>query len=303
MEKNIKKTKHISFNDIQTQYTKAKRHIGICLSKNYKCYVVKGQNAFNLITHYSRTKDSSTVEAKYIALQSKTKIIGEVLYFKATNNTYLLFTTSDQVYKALHKITKIYPLTVINDATKDYSLFTFHGKNANKFFDNFSAKCLFKLSHQGYKYYHMIAPKKDEVRTLNYYLEQDFVPISIETKRIFLYNNKVITNFDNFSFTHKKELLQIKYPDNVSLPNYSLELFECLDNALIEKNTKILNYNRHNCGLVYNSFKLPNKKFPFVLGIVNKTNTNVLLIKKDGKEILIRKIYKNYEALWHFNYN
>ena len=294
--KNINQ-RSISFNDIFSQYSKAKRNIGICLDHSYKCYFVKGTSSLELINHFSRSKVNASSEYGYIILESKVKLIGEALYFKDKNNTYLLFSQSDLVYKCLHKITKSYPITVINDASKEYSLFTFHGKNASAFFDRFKAKCLFKANHQGYKYYHMVAVKKDEVKTLNYYLEQDFVPISVETKRIFLYNNKVITNFNNFSAVHKKELLAIKYPKLNKISNYSLELFECLDNELIEKNTKILNYARHNCGLVYNSFKIPNKKFPFVLGIVNTPNTSVLLIKKDGKEILIRKIYKNYEAL------
>lgn len=287
----------ISFNDINSQYLKAKRNIGICLCTDYKCYIIKGKNCINLLNHYSRMKISENSNSGYIALDTKYKFIAEALYFKASNTTYLIFSTSPNIYKFLSKLTKKYPLTVVNDASKEFSLFTFHGKKANVFFDNFNAKCLFKLSHQGYKYYHMITNKKDETRSLNYYLEQNFVPINVETKRIFLYNNKVITNFDNFNAHHKRDLLDIKYPTMNKLPNYSLELFECLDQSLIEKNTKILNYSRHNCGIVYNSFKMPNKKYPFILGIVNTFNTNVLLIKKAGKEILIRKIYKNYETL------
>ena len=78
--KNINQ-RSISFNDIFSQYSKAKRNIGICLDHSFKCYFVKGTSSLELINHFSRSKVNASSEYGYIILESKVKLIGEALYF------------------------------------------------------------------------------------------------------------------------------------------------------------------------------------------------------------------------------
>lgn len=281
--------KHPSFTDINIEYQKSIDNIGFCNCINYNCYIVQGLNALELINTLSRCYISSSQTSGYTIFEKTNKFIGEVLFFKASNNTYLIYSTYPNIFKELLIMAKSFSLTVVQNTKNLYSLYTFHGLKANSFFDNIYTKSLFCLNHQGYLYYHLIALKKDEKQVINYFKQLNFIPISVETKRLFLYNNKVITNFLNFSIFHRKDLINIKYPTSLNQTKFSLEKFECLSHELIDKNTKIFGQNRHVCGLVYNYFKLPNADNPFLLGITNQIQCDLLLIKKNNNNILIRK--------------
>ena len=287
----------LSFNDTNDQYMRAKRNIGIVNDTSKIKLSIQGENALGLINNFANSHLNEYDTCKCVGLYKNKKFIDEAIIFQINPKYFILLINNEKkVVKMLKKVYKSFPFTIVNNISNQYSLFSFHGKNAITYFNNYKAKYLFKVNQQGYTYYHLLTPKKDEVNVLNYFLSQKFTSINLETKKIFLYNNKVINNFQNISWRFKSKLIHTQYP----LPNenseFAVEIFEALDHSIISKNTKILNYKRNVCGVVCYSFKLPCKKYPFLLGLVSNSNNNILIINSNKKEILIRKLYTNYET-------
>ena len=98
--------------------------------------------------------------------------------------------------KFLNKVKRKFPLTTVNDVTLNYTLFSFHGDKSISFLDMLKSQNLYKVKRQNYQYYVFLSSKKNEIQVINYFKNLNFVPISLETKTLFLYNNNVIINLD-----------------------------------------------------------------------------------------------------------
>ena len=291
--------KTIKFNDNNSSYLMSKETIGICNDKSKSKLVLMGTNSLNIIKYLSINEYNIEDDCKFVVFY-KRRFIDEVLIFKINPQKYILICNNyDLVLQTIKKSFKKFPLTVCIDASMLYSYFTFHGKLLNDYFQSYKLKYLFQISHQGYFYYHLLTSKNDEVEIFNHFISNKFVNISIETKRIFLYNNKVIPNFNKISKKYILELVNAKYCPN----DYTVNLYDILDNEVIFKNTKIFNYLGKKVGLVYCSFCQPgyhyyNYEFSKILEnytnqvaiVITNTTDDILYIKKNNKkDVLLKK--------------
>ena len=118
-------------------------------------------------------------------------------------------------------------------------------------------------------------------------------------RKIFLYNNNVITNLknikrrfrlntyitiydcDNYKFKIKYRILEVKQ-------------FEATLNNLIVDGSNIYNCQGICIGYVHNHFRIPNKKNPLILGIVRKYLCDKIALVKHNKVETIIKEYNMY---------
>lgn len=288
-------------NDPTSNFIKARKYIGICNEYKLGKIMLYGTSAFNLINSYSSKKfNEDNFRGAYTLIMKKKKLISEILILKLSALRYLILTESTKnTLKFLNKIKRKFPLTTVNDVTENYTLFSFHGDKSNCFLDMLKSQNLYKVKRQNYQHYVFLSSKKNETQAINHFKNLNFVPISLETKTLFLYNNSVITNLDRINRKMKKYVYDLTYKSNrfnyiKKVNPFEIKQFELSDYAIPLKNTPIFYRKFFSCGKVWYSYKLPNKKFPYVLCIVKKDKIGKKAILKDGKREILLRQFINY---------
>lgn len=286
---------YLSYNS--SNYLKARKYIGICNNYNYKKIMIYGTRSINLINSISsKPLDESKIKSCYTLIMNKKKLISEVLVLKLSALRYLLvYENNKKLYKYLNKVKRKFPLTTINDVSNKYSIFSFHGDESNNFFNKLKSQNLYKTNRQGYTHYQLIVNKKNESGVINYFKNLNFIPINLETKAIFLYNNNVITNLNSIKKRWKNFILDILYKSNklslIKKENpYEIKQFELQDNVLAFKNSYIYSSKFKKAGIIHCSYKVPNKKYPFIICFVTKNKiAKTAIFKHNKKEILLKQ--------------
>lgn len=288
-------------NDPTTNFLKARKYIGICNEFKLGKIMLYGTRAFNLINSISSKKfNEDNFKGAYTLIMKKKKLVSEILILKLSALRYLILTeNTKKTLKFLNKVKRKFPLTTVNDVTQNYTLFSFHGDKSINFLDMLKSQNLYKVKRQNYQYYVFLSSKKNEIQVINYFKNLNFVPISLETKTLFLYNNNVIINLDKIKRKMKKYVYDLTYKSNtfnyIKKDNpFEIKQFELSDYAIPLKNTPIFYHKFFSCGKVWYSYKLPNKKYPYVLCIVKKDKIGKKAILKDGKKEILLKQFINY---------
>lgn len=283
------------------KYHQKKREIGICNLSNVGKITIYGPGAINLINHYS-IRDISKINdsAFFTILMKRKEFIDEVLVIKLSHLKFILITNENKkIINLLKKVKRKFPMTTIDDCTKSYCLFSFHGNKEKEYFSNISSSFLYKVTHQNYDYHIIFASSHSKYSIHDYFINLGFFEINLEMRKIFLYNNNVITNLkaikkkyrlntyitiydcDNYKFKVKIKILEVKQ-------------FESTINNLIIDGSNIYNSQGKCIGYVHNHFRLPNKKNPYVLGIVRKFLCDKIALVKHNKVETIIKEYNVY---------
>lgn len=285
----------ITYDDLVKEYMRAKKHIGFYYDTNVSVFQVSGDKAFELINSLSCTKIyDPRINNFYTLVTNKTKLYGEVLVIKLSCYKYLIFSNNfKRLFKIFRNRSKKYPVTTINDVSNHYSLFSFHGNEANDYFNEIKYKNLYKTTHQNYTYYQLIARKKDANKIVSHFNSIQFSQISLETKSLFLYNNNVVLNLEKLPRMYRwkicKKLYNFgkikRFNDDISIGKFEID-----KKIFIPKNKYIYNVNRKRSGIIQCCYFIPNKKFPFVLCLISNKIGNTAFIKLNKEEIFIRRI-------------
>ena len=293
-------TNYLTINQIEEQYIKVKKSIGINHDYNKAKVLVAGEMALSLINHFSIIKiDEKITNNFYTIFLKKKKFISEVLVLRLSLYRYLIITDNLKgVYRLLKRKRRKYPLTVISNVTNEYSTFSFHGDNADSFFKDIDYRYIFKTQHQGYTYYQLICPKKEREITFKHFLKLNFIPISLDVKKLFLYNNNVVTNISKIPKPYKLSVCAEIYPNNTlkyKLKEITVHKYELEGNFLVTNKHKIYSYLRKKAGIIHCTYRLPKQPYPIVLAFVEKSKIRKVSLIKVGrkKDAIIRPIF-NY---------
>ena len=280
------------------KYHHIKREIGICNLSNLAKITVYGPGAIDLINQLS-IRDISKIDdrAFYTILMKKSQFIDEVLIIRLSPLKYIIITNElKKLQKILLKSKRKFPMTTVDDTTKLYALFSFHGNKEQEYFNKITSSFLYKVIHQNYNFHIIISSSYNKYHILDHFLNLGFFEINLETRKIFLYNNNVITNLDKI----KRQYRLNTYITIYDCDNYKFKLkirilevkqFESTINNLIVDGSNIYNSQGKCIGYVHNHFRLPNKKNPYVLGIVRKFLCDKIALVKHNKVETIIKEY------------
>lgn len=290
---------YTTINQIHEQYIKAKDSIGICLDNTKAKILVSGEMALSLINHFSIIKvDEKITNNFYTILLKKKKYIAEVLVLRLSLYRYLIITDElKKVIKLLKRKRRKYPLSIIANATSEYSIFSFHGDNADSFFREIDYRYIFKTHHQEHSYYQLICPKKEQHITLKHFISLNFIPISLEVKKLFLYNNNVVLNINKIPRAYRLSVCAEVYPNNnlkYKVKNLRVSKYELEGNFLVTNKHKIYSYLRKKAGIIHCTYRLPNKRYPFVIAFVFSNKIKKVSLIKVGKQDAIIRPILNY---------
>lgn len=281
-------------------YLKARKHIGICNNINIGKILIYGSRSIDLINYISIKKfDPDKQKAINTVFIKNNRIIEEVNIYKLSALRYLVTTENPKkLLRFLTKVKRKFPLITLSDVTNKYSIFSFFGNDSNNFFDNIKSNNLYKLLHQNYLYYNLIVNKKSEIQTINYFKNLQFIPISLETRNIFLYNNSVVTHLNKIKKKWKKRVISSIYnynfPKKRDKKKIFIKQFELQENAITYKGQYIYNSKGKISGVIHSSYKLPNKRNPYILCFVWNNNIEKTAILKEGKREILLKQFKLY---------
>lgn len=282
--------------DINEQYIKSRRSIGICDEENRHKILVYGENALPLINRFSVKKvDDKIATSFYTIFLKKKKFISEVLVLRLSIYRYLVITQeADKTMKLLKRARRKYPNTMISNSDNEYALFSFHGDNAEAFFKELDYRYLFKTTHQNYTYYQLLVPKKDEKTTIRHFTALNFVPISLETEKLFLYNNNVVLCIGNIPKKYRLSVCNALYPfENFTYKTRMIRIakYELEGNYLVTNRHKVYNYLGKKTGIVHCTYRLPYKKFPFILAfVISDQAKQISMVRVNKNDALIKPI-------------
>jgi len=290
---------NLTINELYTTFLKAKKSIGICKETDKAFILVSGEMALPLINHYSIIKvDDKIANNFYTILLKKKKFISEILVLRLSMYRYLIVTKNyKNVIKILRKKKRKYPLTTIRNVSGEYALFSFHGDNANAFFKDIDYRYIYKTTHQKYTYYQLICPKKEQNITFNHFLKMNFLPLTLEHKRLFLYNNNVILDIDKIPKSYRLSVCSYLYPNNLlryKVKDIVIKTYELEGNFLVTNKHKVYSYLRKKAGIIHCIYKLPDKKYPYIIAFIKKDIEKKVSLVKVGKEDAIIRPVLNY---------
>lgn len=285
----------------EKNYNQARKKIAICNLSSYNKITIYGPKANDLINLYSiRNVEKIKDDSFYTILMKKRKFIEEVQVIRLSNLKYIIiYKENKKLLNILIKAKRKFPMVTVEDSTKSFSFFSFHGSKIYDYFKDNKSFYLYKVKHQNYLYYTLLTTIANKFSVLEHFRSIGFFEISLETRNLFLYNNNVITDLnkiknkyrlntyitiydcDNYKFKSKIRILTIKQ-------------FEATSNNLIVDGARIYNSQKKYIGYVHNHFRLPNKKNPYVLAIVRKYLCEKVALIKHKKEETIIKDYQIY---------
>lgn len=295
----LKDHNYLTINQLNEQFMKARNSIGICDDTEKAKILVSGEMALQLINHFSIVKvDEKITNNFYTILLKKKKFISEVLVLRLSLYRYLIVTDElKKVIRLLKRKRRKFPLAVIRNATNEYSIFSFHGENANNFFRDIDYRYIYKTKHQDYTYYQLICPKREQDITYKHFLKMNFIPISIELKKLFLYNNNVVLNIKNIPRSYRLGVCAEIYPNNVlkcKVKSIEVKKYELEGNYLVTNKHKVYSYLRKKAGIIHCIFRLPNRKYPYIIAFVMKNKARKVSLVKIGKQDAIIRPILNY---------
>lgn len=288
-----------SINEINQEFIKARNSIGIVNQSHLSKFLVSGTSSLDLINHFSVTKINDKINTSYYTLFMKRKRgIVEVLILRLSLYRYLIIgEEGKRIYKLLKKARRRYRTSTITPCSDEYSLFAFHGNNATNFFRGLDYRYIFKTKRQNYTYYQLLSPRKDEIITLKHFYNLNFIPTSLETEKLFLYNNNVILNINKIPKRYRLHICNEIYPfSNLQIKNKNIKIrkYELERNYLVTNRHKIYNHHGKKIGIIHCTYRLPYKRFPFVIAFVKRTKVKSVPVIRIGKiETLIKPIF-NY---------
>jgi hypothetical protein len=255
--------------------------------------------ALPLINHFSINKVDDKINNNfYTILLKKKKFIQEVLVLRLSMFRFLIITDNlKKVIRLLKRKRRKYPLVAIANATSEYSIFSFHGDNANTFFKDLDYRYLYKTKQQNYTYYQLLCPKREQQMTFKHFLSLNFIPISIDVMRLFLYNNNVVLNIERIPKKYCLSVCAEIYPNNklkYKVKKLAVNKYELEGNFLVTNKHKIYSYLRKKAGIIHCTYRLPNKRYPFVLAFVQKDKVRKVSLIKIGKQDAIIRPILNY---------
>lgn len=291
--------RNLTINQIDEQYLKAKSSIGICHDITKAKILLTGEMALPLINHFSINKVDDKINNNfYTILLKKKKFIQEVLVLRLSMFRFLIITDNlKKVIRLLKRKRRKYPLVAIANATSEYSIFSFHGDNANTFFKDLDYRYLYKTKQQNYTYYQLLCPKREQQMTFKHFLSLNFIPISIDVMRLFLYNNNVVLNIERIPKKYCLSVCAEIYPNNklkYKVKKLAVNKYELEGNFLVTNKHKIYSYLRKKAGIIHCTYRLPNKRYPFVLAFVQKDKVRKVSLIKIGKQDAIIRPILNY---------
>jgi hypothetical protein len=285
-----------SINEIYETYIKARNSIGIVNQSHLGKFLVSGPSSLQLINHYSPAKgDDKNGNGFYTILMKKKKFIAEVLVLRLSLYRFLVIgSEKNKIYKFLKKARRKYRSSFVSEVTNEYALFAFHGNHAGDFFKDIDYRYIYRAKRQNYSYYQLLSPKKDEFLTIKHFFGLNFVPISLEVEKLFLYNNNVILNIDKIPRSYRLGVCNELYPfsnPKVKTKDIKIRKYELDRNYLVTNKHKIYNHFGKKIGIIHCTYRLPYKKFPFVIAFVRRSKMkNVSIIKIGKNEALIKPI-------------
>lgn len=278
-------------------FIQARKCIGICNLSNINKYTIYGPSAKDLLNRFSVRKVDLIKDNSFMTIMMKhNKFICECQIIKLSPIKFLILCEDNcKLLKYLNSYKKKYPLVTVDDTSRLYSFFSFHGDKACEYFKLKNSSNLYKVARQGYTYFTMLTSSVNKFSVIDHFKSIGFLEINPYVRNIFLYNNNVITNLNNLPLKYKKIILYNLYnTDNIKVKNYKktycVKQFESTKNLIITKKMPIYNSKRKKIGYIHNFYRVNNKKYPFVLGIVrNLKNDKVALLKVNKSEILIKE--------------
>jgi hypothetical protein len=288
-----------TIHEINEQYIKARNSIGIVNHSHLGKYLVSGVGSLALINHYSVCKlDDKIGTSYYTLLLRRKKFIAEVLILRLSLYRFLVVGNEKQkILKILKKARRRHRTCTVTDCSEEYSLFAFHGNNTCDFFQGLDYRYIFKTKRQNYTYYQLLSPRKDESITWKHFLSLDFVPTSLEVEKLFLYNNNVILNIERIPKPYRLGVCNEIYPfTNIRIHTRKIKIrkYELEQNCLVTNRHRIYNHHGRRIGIIHCSYRLPYKRFPFVIAFIYRAKVkSVSVVRVGKKETLIKPIF-NY---------
>ncbi len=291
---------NINNENINDNFIKAKKNIGICNLSNAFKYTIYGPNAVDLLNKFSVRKVNDIKEKSFMTiLMKKKKYICECQIIRLSPLKYLILTFEDNnLFKLLKKYSRKFPLVTVDNSDKLYSFFSFHGDTIYEYFKKNTSASLYPVNRQGYIYYTLLTTSVNKFAVLDHFKSLGFIEINPYVRNIFMYNNNVITDLNKiikkyrlniYSYLYKADNLSFKKPKKI----YCVKQFETTHN-LVLSNMPIYNHKRRKIGYIHNFYRLPNKKNPFILGIVKRNKIDKIAILKYNKNEILIKDYLSH---------
>lgn len=288
--------KVLTYDDLSKEFVKAKKHIGFYVEDSLGVIQVSGDKAYELINSLSLNYLYLKENNSFLLLKKGLFYFEEIYLIRLSHYKFLLFTKkTKKLMRILKWASKKYAITTINNVSNMYGLISFHGSDANEYFNTINHRHLFKTNHQNYIYYQLLFRKKETHEMIQHFQNIDISKISLETKLIFLYNNNVILYLHKLPQRVKdkvcKKLYAFKKIPKKSIADIvNIEKFEMDQQVYVSKNKGIYNMKRKRSGFITCCYFLPNKKYPFIIGIINESIKDTAYIKCNREEIFIKKI-------------
>lgn len=285
--------------DDDSLFVQARKAKAMFNDKQPKMIMVYGTKANELINEYSVHLIDSKTNSSYTLFYSKDKFVAEAMVLKLSPLRYLIIYYKDcKLFKILSKAKKRHSLVTVDDASNKYSLISFHGDEAKKYFDKNKVNLLYYVKWQNYSHYWLIVEQKHLSETIEIFLDKGFLEIHLETKEIFMYNNNVIDLTD----------IPRKYQNSIfrTLCSYNnhiykgkdkflmLQQYEVQEDINVLPKTKVYNHLRKKIGFVYLSYRISNKRNPYIIAIVSKFKVGKFALLKIAKREIIAKQIINY---------
>ena len=276
------------------QYLQAKESVGICREKA-SLILVSGENSLALLDRCSVKKiDDKIFGSVYTLFFRKKRILSEILILRLSLYRFLVITEEFKpVFKLLKKHRRRYEC-VVSDLSDEYALFSFHGKKCDMFFNDLDYKYIYKTKQQNYGHYALLCPKKDEDITYNHFVNLNFVPLGEDARKLFLYHHNVVLHIDKIPRRWRLSVCAELYPfDNLKAKTKSVRVvkYELESSQLVTNKHKVYSYSRKKAGVIHCLYRLPGRKYPFIIAFVREEKVRKVSLIKTGKaDALIRPI-------------
>lgn len=284
-------------------FSYARKNKGICNLSYFTKITIYGPNSQDLINSFSIRnienlfKDTEN-EAVYTIFMKKKKFITEGFIIKLSPLKYVILTEDfTSLLKYLKRKHKQFKLVTIEQSSSQFCLFSLHGEKSLE-----SKKPIhgntYSVNHQGYNYNLIFSGIVNKYNILDHYINMGYVEISKEVYNLFLNSNSVITKLDRLNKKFRiPTYLTITNANNfkfkIKRKYVSIKQFETTKNLIVTRDMPIYNHDRKKIGFVHNFYRLVNKKFPFIICVLNKNkHEKIAIIKNNNQEILIKEYNK-----------
>lgn len=282
-----------SVNETYESYLKARNSVGIVNLSHLGKILVSGPASLDLINDCSPCRNPDKETAFFTVFMWGRKFISEVLVLRLSHYRYLVIgEEGEKILKHLKKTRRRFRATVVSDCTKEYAFFAFHGSQAKEFFRDLEHRYIYRAKRQKYPYIQLLAPIKDEKAVMKHFLSLNFKPISLEAEKLFLYNNNVILNIAKIPKAYRLGVVNVLYPlKKAKAKAVKIRKYELEKNFLVTNKDKIYNDRGRTIGIIHCSYRLPNKKNPFIIAFLKKPAQSAPLVRVGKNESLIRPVF------------